>query len=215
MAENARVGNKIFRIEFCGGIASGKTTSARLFDDGNHAILEEDFLSNPFWEAFYQDPAATAFETEVVFLLQHYHLVKNSPNDGRGLVCDFCFLLDRAYASVTLDARKQHAFAAVYAEVCRSVPPPSLLVYLSCPAEIQLSRIRARARAVESAITIEYLSALNSSLRRWIARYRKVGAVLEIDSEVIDFAHDPDGRALVRQMVLQAIGSRYIRQVRS
>ena len=200
-----------YRIEVCGGIASGKTTATRLFQDGKHALVEEDFQSNPFWRAFYDDPAGNAFEAELTFLLQHFHQVKNACGEGKNLVCDFSFLLDRAYTNVTLDSRKRRAFAAVYAEVCRSVPPPTLLVYLSCPAETQLKRIRARARAVESAITIEYLRALNSSLKRWIGRYRKIGAVLEIDSEAIDFAHDTLGQSLVRKKIMKAIDVRSVR----
>ena len=31
---------------------------------------------NPFWEAFYTDPSAYTFETEITFLLQHYHFAK-------------------------------------------------------------------------------------------------------------------------------------------
>ena len=67
-----------YRIEICGGIASGKTTLANLLARSNIDPILEDFQTNLFWRAFYADPAGTAFETEITFLLQHYHQIKTA-----------------------------------------------------------------------------------------------------------------------------------------
>lgn len=65
------------RVEFCGGIASGKTTLTKLLQIENLTSVFEDFGKNPFYRAFYHDPVGTAFETELTFLSQHYHLEKS------------------------------------------------------------------------------------------------------------------------------------------
>ncbi|HRP37690.1 MAG TPA: deoxynucleoside kinase, partial [Candidatus Dojkabacteria bacterium] len=48
------------RIEICGGIASGKTTLANLLARLDIEPILENFQTNPFWQAFYNDPAGTA-----------------------------------------------------------------------------------------------------------------------------------------------------------
>lgn len=98
------------RIEICGGIAAGKTTLAQLLSQLGIVGVLEDFQSNPFWKPFYADPAGTAFETEISFLLQHYHEIKAAAKRGATFVCDFSLLLDLAYAHVTLSGGKQSAF---------------------------------------------------------------------------------------------------------
>ena len=121
---------KSFRIEICGGIASGKTTLANLLAGPDTKLVLENFQTNPFWQAFYADPVGTAFETEVSFLLQHYHEVKTSKNPNHKLVCDFSMYLDLAYAHVTLDQDKLEAFLASYREVEKELTAPSLLIHL-------------------------------------------------------------------------------------
>jgi deoxyadenosine/deoxycytidine kinase len=60
---------EIKRIEIAGGIASGKTTLARLLRKVGLQAIHEQFRKNPFFTAFYEDPGYTAFETEITFLL--------------------------------------------------------------------------------------------------------------------------------------------------
>src|SRR5262245_59019820 len=94
---------KVQRIEIAGGIASGKTTLARLLgQSGRIKAVHEQFRKNPFFEAFYRDPAGTAFETELTFLLQHYHLQRKAMRLDGSYCVDFSAVLDHAYACVTL-----------------------------------------------------------------------------------------------------------------
>ena len=60
-------------VEVCGGIASGKTTFASLMTRIDLIPIFEDFKKNPFWEAFYCNPGKYIFETEISFILLHYH----------------------------------------------------------------------------------------------------------------------------------------------
>ncbi len=187
-------------IEICGGIAAGKTTLAQLVTRSNISAVLEDFQSNPFWRPFYADPAGTAFETEVSFLLQHYHAIKAAKKLGRSFACDFSLYLDSAYAQVTLDGGKRNAFLAVLKEIRNELPAPDLLIQLRCDPETELDRIRRRARAVEAAITVTYLSRLNEALDTVLTDHDPK-SVLIIDSAAKNFAeNDNDKRSVLDEI---------------
>ena len=134
------------RIEICGGIASGKTTFASLFEE-RAKIIYEDFQAVPFWQDFYAAPKEHAFETELSFLLQHYHQVKRAQSESQTLiVCDFSFALDAAYAHVSLNRGDIKAFLGVLQQVREHLSPPQLLIALNCPSGTEISRIHARGR---------------------------------------------------------------------
>jgi deoxyadenosine/deoxycytidine kinase len=196
-----------FRIEICGGIASGKTTMASLFDA--HAELAlEDFTATPFWRPFYETPGFYNFEAELSFLLQHYHQIKRRSLEGGGrdiLVCDFSYRLDRAYSTVSLEGREFQAFEGVYKQVLTDSIGPGLLIHLQCTPETQMQRIRARARKVESGITIQFLDSLNAAIEREIALARGSVPIVSIDSETSNFAHDAETKTRYRHQILNRV----------
>ncbi|SDX69253.1 deoxynucleoside kinase [Nitrosomonas halophila] len=195
----------IHRIELCGGIASGKTTLANLLTRLRIKPVLENFQSNPFWQAFYADPIGTAFETEITFLLQHYHQIKTAQKLENKTACDFSLLLDQAYARVTLSQDKLQAFLAVYQEVNKELPPASLLIYLRCNPEIELDRIRHRGRRVENSITIEYLQQINMQLERLIADYSD--ALFVVDSGQLDFANNENVKKYLLEQIEMKVSS--------
>ncbi len=195
-----------FRIEVCGGIASGKTTLAGLFENEKAETIFEDFKANPFWEQFYADPERFAFETEVTFLLQHYNQIKVASNPNEPVVYDFSFLLDRAYVDVTLPEEERRVFLTVLDEVQRQLGSPALYVLLECSPEEELRRIKARGRETEKDIGIEYLAGLNDALARHAELAESSSRVLRIDSEHRDFAKDAACQAEVVAEIMSALG---------
>ena len=179
-----------YRIEVTGGIASGKSTLANLFDGSDSAAVLEDFKANPFWEQFYADPRCFAFETEITFLLQHYNQIKAASDLKEPIVCDFSFLLDRAYVDVTLAEEERRVFLTVFKEVQRQLGPPALYVLLECSPEEELRRSQARGRKTEKMVSIDYLSALNEAVAEHVDTTAKSTKVLLIDSEHRNFAVD-------------------------
>lgn len=178
------------RIEVCGGIASGKTTFANLMRQiGVEAILE-DFTTNPFWRAFYTDPTKYTFETEVSFLLQHYHQIKKSQADNKIHICDFSFFLDIAYAEIGLKNSQLEAFITVYNEIRKELLQPKLLVFLDCDSKTELKRIRNRGRSVEKSVNIDFLQALNKAVKHQVTNSIKNLKVISIDSTKNDFARN-------------------------
>ena len=179
------------RIEICGGIASGKTTFASLFNLQNVTPLYEDFKKSPFWEAFYCNPGKYIFETEISFVLLHYHQIKLSLESNlTNLICDFSFYLDFAYAKMGLTDSKFNAFEAVYTEIKKELGRPNLLVHLRCDAQTELERIRKRGRQEESSISYDFLATLNQAVEKEVKGIKEEITVLEIDSSKKDFAHD-------------------------
>lgn len=191
------------RIEICGGIASGKTTLANLLARLDIQPILENFQTNPFWRAFYADPVGAAFETEITFLLQHYHQIKTTRKSGNTIASDFSMYLDFAYAHVTLPQDKREIFLSVYREVEKELGAPALLIHLKCDPKIELKRIRERGRDVENSITIEYLQQINTQLEKILIEKARLDKLLVINSGLLDFAHEED----VKQSVLDQISA--------
>ncbi len=197
--------NEYSCIELCGGIASGKTTFASILSKIGIDPIYESFHSNPFWEAFYSDPQKYAFETEISFMLQHYHQIKRQCTDNKIMVCDYSFLLDMAYAEMGLQDSRLAAFKVVYEEIKKELPPPALIIHLQCDPDMELTRISNRGRAVEKSITTDFLWSLNAAIESQIDKARPCSKIITIDSARINFVDDEAAKAELVQLVSQAL----------
>jgi len=189
------------RIEICGGIASGKTTFASLLSHIGFDPIYESFQSNPFWEAFYTEPVKYNFETEICFMLQHYHQIKKLNPACKKYVCDYSFLLDIAYAEIGLKGSQLNTFVTVYKEIKKDLPPPTLIIHLQCDAETEFDRIRERGRAVEEYIDIEFLDSLNKAVEREVKKISHQAKVINVDSARKNFVDD----VLIKKEMMQLI----------
>jgi len=197
----------VLRVEICGGIASGKTTLATILRIKRLTPIFENFQRNPFYKAFYKDPVGTAFETELTFLLQHYHQQKEIAGTNSSFCADFSMILDRSYAFVTLSGPERRLFRLVQAKVEANLPPRSLLVSLECDPEVQLRRIKRRQRRAERSITLEYLTQLNDRLAMQVGKLASVEKVLLVRSDSVNFARDPKAQQHVRREIIEALPS--------
>jgi deoxyadenosine/deoxycytidine kinase len=193
------------RIEVCGGIASGKTTFAILMKRIGFNTLLEDFQINPFLEDFYSDAVEYTFETEISFILQHYHQIKKEQVGSKVNVCDFSFLLDLAYAEIGLQGSKLKAFHIIHDEINRDLHPPSLLVHVICDAKTELQRVRSRGRVIEESVNLEFLEKLNKAVERQVESARGKLKVLTIDSAQKNFVDDETVKKELIELVFSAI----------
>ena len=193
------------RVDVCGGIASGKTTFTLLMKRMGFITLLENFEINPFLKEFYLDPFKYAFETEISFILQHYHQIKKEELYGKINVCDFSFFLDLAYAEIGLHGTKLEAFRTIHDEIRRDLPPAVLLIHLDCNAEKELRRIRSRGRTIEESINLEYLEKLNVTVERQVETARRELKVLTIDSAIKDFANNEITKREVIKLVSESL----------
>jgi len=196
---------EIKRIEICGGIASGKTTLAKLIARYRFPLLLENFRKNPFWRLFYCNPKEYAFATELTFFLQHYSQINEQLRHPQRFVSDFSTVQDAAYADVNLKRSDRVAFMGVYTHLTRRLPPPSLLIRLRCSADEELRRIRARARPEEAPIQVKYLRAINAAIQLRTLQREKEVPILEIDSDELDFAHDARAKRAVVELALNKL----------
>ncbi|PIZ25022.1 MAG: deoxynucleoside kinase, partial [Chloroflexi bacterium CG_4_10_14_0_8_um_filter_57_5] len=63
------------------------------------------------------------------------------------------------------------AYRRLFDLVMGSLPSPNLLVYLKCPVDVLMERIRRRARNIETGISADYLSLLDSFYDEWLKAY--------------------------------------------
>jgi deoxyguanosine kinase len=176
------------RLEICGGIASGKTTLAKLLKRAGFTPVLEEFQRNPFLSAFYSNQVRYAVETELSFLLQHFHAIKKSASSPAVRACDFSFVLDHAYAKVTLPVRQQRQFGTVLRWLIEDVAEAPLLVHLICPPAIELRRIRRRGRVSERGVSEAYLADVNNQLADLVSRAK--AKVFVLDSNAVNFSTD-------------------------
>ncbi len=81
-----------------------------------------------------------------------------------------------------------------------SLPRPDLLVYLKAPVSVLMNRIHRRARNIETGISAEYLSLLDSFYDEWLAAF-DLCPVLTIRSDDMDFVHQPQHLETVVQRI--------------
>jgi deoxyguanosine kinase len=181
----------LISVEGCIGV--GKTTVAKglaAFRGSN--LLVEDFESNPFLKAFYEDPAGTATETELSFLLLHFHQLKINAKKIKQteVLSDFHLGKDLIYADLNLhEDPVRNVFDDLY-RICESeVASPDLMICLSSSDDLIVQRIKARNREFEQEIDTGYYVRVNSEYHAFFPRYK--GRKLEIPMDEWDFVKEP------------------------
>jgi len=160
-----------------GSIGAGKSTTAKhLAQLLAWSVIQEETTKHPFLADFYTDPSRYAIETELGFVLLHYHQVKVlSPDDHR--VADFAPSKDLVFARMNLVDQDLALFEHVYSRLWASVPRPRLTVFIDLPIDVLQARIAARGRSYELGITTEYLSSLRE---HYLANLSELGERVEV-----------------------------------
>ncbi len=190
------------RIEISGGIGSGKTTLATLFSGSKFKVLFENFRLNPFWEPFYQNPNKYNFETEITFVLQHYHQIKL--NVDSHVVCDFSLYQDLAFAKLGLTGKRLKIFEDVYSECIAELGPPDYVIRLECDSSTMLQRIKTRGRNEETLIDVQFLETLQQCIVREVD-WQKTTPSLTINSGIKNFASNDSDKHEVMESFRELI----------
>ena len=198
-----------FFIVIEGGIGVGKTTLARLLQPFLEAeLLLEEFEENPFLASFYRDRERYAFQTQLFFLLSRYRQQRQTVPDalgGSALVSDYSFAKDSLFAHLNLSGDELDMYERVHTILAENLVEPDLVVYLRADTDVLLQRIAIRDRSYERDMDREYMNRLRLAYEAFFADY-KATPLLSLDTNNINFVHNPDHLTQIVGQVRSALG---------
>lgn len=194
-------------VVVAGNIGSGKTSiteriGARL---GWHTAFES-VADNPYLAEFYADMRAWAFQLQVFFLghraQQHLALAAapESAITDRSIYEDAHIFARALYHMGNLTERDYRSYRAVFDLVVAGLPRPDLLLYLRAPVPVLMERIHGRGRSMESGISAEYLTLLDTFYDEWLRTF-DLCPVLTIHTDDLDFVHKRKHMDIVAQRI--------------
>jgi len=140
---------------------SGKTTTAKLVAElEGIRYVHERSKEVPFLDAFYVDVERYKLETELCFVLVHYHQYRDLNEPA---VLDYSPVKDLVFADLNLRGSDYELFNAVYKRTSGSLPRPARAVYLDLEDDHLLERIAARGREYERDFDRGYLARLRDA----------------------------------------------------
>jgi deoxyguanosine kinase len=193
-----------------GVIGVGKTTLARLLQPSYNAnVLLEVFEENPFLSNFYTDRARYAFQTQIFFLLSRYQQQnKNVPELlilGQPLISDYTFDKDSLFARINLAGDELEMYYRVHTALAEKIPQPDLVMYLRASTDMLMQRITMRDRPYERTMDREYIESLNQAYDSFFFNSDRARNVLVIDTNVLDFVHNPEDLQWVDNRIRQTM----------
>jgi deoxyadenosine/deoxycytidine kinase len=180
-----------------GNIGAGKTSlTERLGSRLGWRTAYESVADNPYLPDFYADMKTWSFHLQVFFLGHRTEQYLELANDPQSAISDRsiyedAYIFARALHHMgNLQERDYLAYRRLFDLVVGSLPAPDLLIYLKCSVPTLMGRIHQRGREMESTITADYLSLLESFYEDWMQGF-DVCPVLTIASDDLDFVHKP------------------------
>ena len=180
-----------------GNIGAGKTSlTERIGSRLSWWTGYESVADNPYLSDFYADMHAWSFHLQIFFLGHRADQYLEAARDARSAI------LDRSiYEDAHIFARALHhmgnlaerdylAYRRLFELIVAGLPRPDLLIYLKAPASVLMERIRRRARNMETGISVNYLSLLDSFYDEWLTAFDQC-PVLTIRTDDLDYVHQP------------------------
>jgi len=198
-------------IAIVGNIGAGKTTLAELLAKSyGWEPLYEAVDNNPYLEDFYNDMKRWSFNLQIYFLNSRYRQLMDLQKSGRNVVQDRTIYEDAFIFAENLHdmglmtTRDYDNYRSIFDNMTAYIKPPDLLVYLKASVPTLVNNIQRRGREYETGIRLDYLSKLNEKYQKWIGGY-KLGKLLVIDKDVVDFANNVEDMATVVQLIEREI----------
>ncbi len=180
-----------------GNIGSGKTSLTERIGQrlGWHTAYES-VADNPYLPNFYADMKTWSFHLQIYFLGHRAQQHLDMWNDPRSTIIDRsiyedAYIFARALHHMgNLSELDYQSYRRVFDLIVKNLPTPSLLIYLKAPVPVLMERIHKRARNIETGITKEYLTLLESYYDEWMATF-DLCPVLTLRTDDLDFVHQP------------------------
>ncbi len=198
-------------IAIVGNIGAGKTTLTELLAKNyGWDPLYETVDSNPYLEDFYSDMKRWSFNLQIYFLNSRYRQIIDIQRSGHDIIQDRTIYEDAYIFAENLHdmglmtTRDYHNYQSIFDNMTSYIKAPDLVVYLKASVPTLVNNIQRRGREYETGIRLDYLSKLNDKYQKWISGY-KLGKVLVIDMDTLDFANNTEDLATIVQMIEREI----------
>lgn len=182
-------------ILVAGNIGSGKTSlTERIGQRLGWQTAYESVADNPYLPSFYEDMKNWSFHLQVYFLghraRQHLEMAKDPRSSiiDRSIYEDAYIFCRALHHLGNLNELDYQTYMNVFDLLVPTLPAPSMLIYLKCPVEVLMQRIRSRGRDIESGISADYLALLESYYDDWLQAF-DICPVLTIKTDDLDFVH--------------------------
>lgn len=201
-------------VVVAGNIGAGKTSlTERIGARLGWWAGYESVADNPYLSDFYADMHTWSFHLQIFFLGHRAEQYLEAARDPRSAILDRsiyedAYIFARALHHMgNLSERDYLAYRRLFDLVVNSLPRPDLLIYLKAPVSVLLERIRRRARHIETGISAEYLSLLDSFYEEWLNAF-DLCPVLTIRTDDLDYVHQPQALELVTRRILDKLAGK-------
>lgn len=197
-----------------GNIGAGKTSiTEKLGERLGWETGYESVADNPYLPDFYADMRAWSFHLQVFFLGHRAEQHQEAAHMRRSVILDRSiyedfFIFSRALRQLgNMNERDYASYKRIFEQVTEGLPAPDLLIYLWAPVDVLVKRIRTRGREIESGISAEYLSLLESFYDEWLRNF-DLCPVLTIRSNDLNFVDNPADLEIVIDRINKALAGR-------
>lgn len=174
---------------------------------------------NPYLSDFYDDMRVWSFHLQVFFLGHRAEQYLEAARDQRSAILDRsiyedAYIFARALHHMgNISERDYLAYRRLFDLIVNSLPRPGLLIYLKAPVDVLMERIHQRARNMETGISKEYLSLLDTFYDEWLGAF-DLCPVLTIRTDNLDFVHQPRHLDTVAQRIQDKLAGKEVMDLR-
>jgi deoxyadenosine/deoxycytidine kinase len=201
-------------ILVAGNIGAGKTSlTERIGARIGWAMGYESVSDNPYLADFYADMKQWSFHLQVYFLGHRARQYLDLANDPRSAISDRsiyedAYIFARALHHLgNMTERDYLSYRRLFDLVVNGLPSPNLLIYLKAPVPVLMERIQRRARGMETGITADYLTLLDSFYDDWLKSF-DLCPVLTVRTDNLDYVHQPNALETVTQRITDKLAGK-------
>jgi deoxyadenosine/deoxycytidine kinase len=183
-------------VAVAGTIGSGKTSLVTwLVKRYGLVPFYEPNDANPYLADFYRDMKTWAFHSQLFFLSHKLELHQELLSSTKPAVIDRTIYEDaeifarNAKLQRFISARDWAVYERLYEGIKRTLPPPDVLVAVTCSLATTKKRISRRGREMEQAIPDAYLRRLHRLYEEWFESY-DLGPIVRVDTTKLDYVEN-------------------------